>query len=217
MELKVLLTLTNVNIISYKGVDLPNRTILVDLYQITLFDFIVYYNKPEARQRVKKYDFRHLCTDLISAVKFLHSNFVIHRDINPRNILVESITYPCKLVLADFGKSYYPLFSSFLSKHVDLNRYSAPELQKRESREYSYNNKIDIWSSGCVIYEIETGFPLFGDKLQTLEGYRFAKNTNLLQVQDTDIRNLIKRMVIDEPEERATAKQCLREIVKMIV
>ena len=104
-------------------------------------------------------DLVHAVSHIFSAVKFLHENSVMHRDIKPSNILVKNGI----LKLSDFGLSkHIPLNLAFmacpLSSHVATMWYRCPEISLG-MRDYGYS--MDIWSLGCVLYEMITAKPLF--------------------------------------------------------
>tara|TARA_B100000945_G_scaffold321546_1_gene336830 strand:+ start:526 stop:1425 length:900 start_codon:yes stop_codon:yes gene_type:complete len=86
-----------------------------------------------------------------------HEHDIMHRDIKPQNILVNVEEKNAKI--CDFG----------LAKRIGLHRrthslevvtlwYKAIELLLGNEK---YNESIDIWSLGCVFFEIDTGKPLF--------------------------------------------------------
>jgi serine/threonine protein kinase len=47
--------------------------------------------------------------------------------------------------------------------------YRAPELLNEEK--YTYNDKVDIWAMGCILYELVVGKKLFPSDLTVLEHY----------------------------------------------
>ena len=64
----------------------------------------------------------------------------------------------CKITLTDFGNSY---FHKKRTEHEVQDRvYRAPEV----ILDFKYGYAVDIWSVGCVVFELLTGFPLFNVK-----------------------------------------------------
>jgi len=94
---------------------------------------------------------------IMQAVSFCHQNNVIHRDIKPSNILISKEN---TLKLIDFGLSRIikSESSNDLSNRVVTQWYRAPELLLGS---HNYSFEIDIWSCGCLLYEILTKEVLF--------------------------------------------------------
>jgi serine/threonine protein kinase len=70
--------------------------------------------------------------------------------------------------ITDFGTA-----TEATSKHFNTTRYPrgtacyrAPELIREDPK---YNNKVDIWALGCILYEISTGYKLFSSDFAVLE------------------------------------------------
>ena len=88
---------------------------------------------------------------IILGVDYLHSNNIIHRDLKPSNIL---ITDRYNLKLCDFNTSKILENNSFNEKklHTQIGTpfYMSPECV--DSRKYNF--KTDIWSIGCILYEL---------------------------------------------------------------
>lgn len=92
-------------------------------------------------------------------LSYLHSPEIniTHRDLKPRNILIDPDTGELKI--CDFGsaKILSPKESSV--SYIASRYYRAPELVMNST---NYTNKIDIWAAGCIFAEILTGgIPLF--------------------------------------------------------
>lgn len=86
---------------------------------------------------------------------YLHDWRIIHWDIKPQNILIDK---NFNIKLADFGLAWvYQLPPKPLTNNVITLLYWAPEVLMGY-QEYSY--PIDIWSIGCVFYEIVSKRPL---------------------------------------------------------
>lgn len=86
----------------------------------------------------------------------MHSAGVIHRDLKPSNILINE---NCDLKLCDFGQARVK--AVHMTGYVTTRFYRAPETMLTWKR---YNEKVDIWSAGCIFAEIMLGRPLFPGK-----------------------------------------------------
>uniref|UniRef100_A0A8D2AQF0 mitogen-activated protein kinase n=1 Tax=Sciurus vulgaris TaxID=55149 RepID=A0A8D2AQF0_SCIVU len=87
---------------------------------------------------------------ILRGLKYLHSAGILHRDIKPGNLLVNS---NCVLKICDFGLARVEELdeSRHMTQEVVTQYYPAPEILMG-SRHYS--NAIDIWSVGCIFAEL---------------------------------------------------------------
>ncbi|KAK8866494.1 hypothetical protein M9Y10_009458 [Tritrichomonas musculus] len=92
---------------------------------------------------------------IASSIKFLHSLGFIHCDIKPENMLWTNPRH-LAIKLIDFGCCCHANHTLFT--YIQSRFYRAPEVILG----LEYGLPIDIWSIGCVIYELITGRPLFG-------------------------------------------------------
>ena len=97
---------------------------------------------------------------VLRGVKFLHtcSPPVTHRDLKPRNLLVNS---NCDLKICDFGLARTNTEKEFMTEYVVTRWYRAPELLLSCSE---YTAAIDIWSVGCIFAELLGRKPIFPGK-----------------------------------------------------
>ena len=92
---------------------------------------------------------------LFRAVAYMHNcTAYLHRDIKPKNILVDPGTMVLKL--CDLGTAVPPTVD--LECNVGSRLYRAPELLLG-SRDYYFT--VDVWSAGCVLAELFLGGPIF--------------------------------------------------------
>ena len=80
---------------------------------------------------------------------------IIHCDLKPENILLR---HPRRsaIKLIDFGSSCYA--NKRMYTYIQSRFYRSPEVLLG----LGYDQKIDVWSLGCVLVELHTGEPLFG-------------------------------------------------------
>ena len=162
-EAKILSKIKNDHIVkyydSYKDIDSFN--ILMEYCENDLRKFI---DEHKAKQELIEeniiYD---IILDLILGIKEIHKNNIIHRDLKPANIFINKEN---KIKIGDFGISkQLDNGEKYASTNTGTNYYMAPEIIKGEQ----YNNKIDIWALGCIIYELFTLNICF--KTKSIYGY----------------------------------------------
>lgn len=153
-EIAFLNRMNHENIISIKNIQVNdiNTCFYMPLYKRCLRDF--YLSKKFSVSDLKKY-----FKQILSGVEYLHSLDIIHTDLKPSNMLVSNDDV---IKIIDFGSSIDNPFDS-IERYNELTTkwYRAPELCLECTR---FDNKIDIWSVGCVFYEMIEKIPLFEKK-----------------------------------------------------
>lgn len=102
-------------------------------------------------------------TQIVMALYECHScskdgKKVLHRDLKPNNVFLDSEN---NVKLGDFGLArVLSNESCFAQSHVGTPYYMSPE----QIEEKEYNEKSDIWSLGCFLYELTTFNPPFEAK-----------------------------------------------------
>ena len=127
----------------------------------------------------------------------IHNGNIIHRDLKPENILFDDINkIDFKIKIGDFGISKK---APNTLTQIGTNFYIAPEIMQGKK----YNNKVDIYSLGCIIYE-----------LFTFRQYNVDKLSNDIQEIDSDYydskwQELIDKLVDTIPENRPNIEKVL--------
>lgn len=90
------------------------------------------------------------------ALHYIHHLGIVHRDVKPENILISNDLKSAKL--ADFSISkVLSSTQTHLTTSGGTINYCAPELLRNQS----YDTSCDMWSLGCVVYELLTFQKLF--------------------------------------------------------
>ncbi len=102
-----------------------------------------------------------IAQQVLMGLGFLHGLNIIHGDIKPENIMYDRKTEKVKII--DLGSSFYEPQKSereIQVFYIQSRYYRAPEVIYQIKR----STAIDIWSLGCVLFEILFKKPLFGGK-----------------------------------------------------
>ncbi|KAM6983867.1 serine/threonine-protein kinase 36 [Tautogolabrus adspersus] len=98
---------------------------------------------------------RGIACQLVSALYYLHSHRILHRDMKPQNILLGKSGV---VKLCDFGFARAMSVSTLVLTSIKgTPLYMSPELVE----EKPYDHTADLWSLGCILYELHTGAPPF--------------------------------------------------------
>lgn len=97
---------------------------------------------------------RRFTKQILSTLVLLHAKKVIHCDLKPENILlVHPLSSEIRVI--DFGSSCFE--NEKVYTYIQSRFYRSPEVILG----MSYGMPIDMWSVGCILAELYTGYPLF--------------------------------------------------------
>ncbi|CAF3325181.1 unnamed protein product [Rotaria sp. Silwood1] len=141
------------------------------------------------------------------ALKHVHDRKVLHRDIKSQNVF---LTSDGAAKLGDFGISKVLNTTCELARtQIGTPYYLSPEICQQKP----YNNKSDIWSLGCVLYEMTTLKHAFdADNMNGLIMRIVRGSFNPIPPKYSgDLRILIASMLRREPRERPSINTILRK------
>jgi calcium-dependent protein kinase len=166
----------------------------------------------------------HHFRQILHGLHYLHSQGVVHRDIKLDNILIKGDHEYGEVKIADFGLSALVQMSNSgydrtaSSKRKAFNglqevwgtaSYFAPELIDR-----NYGPQADMWSAGCILYEMLSGEHPFDadddDALYALiQNARFTMEGKHWDGVSEEAKDLVKSILVTDPMKRLSATECL--------
>ncbi|KAG0347864.1 hypothetical protein BG004_006737 [Podila humilis] len=124
--------------------------IATELLSMNLYEFI----KSNSFQGFSLGLIKRFCTQLLQSLELLNKHSVVHCDLKPENVLLKHPT-KSSIKVIDFGSSC--LENEKVYTYIQSRFYRSPEVILG----MSYNMAIDMWSLGCILAELYTGYPLF--------------------------------------------------------
>lgn len=106
------------------------------------------------RHRLEESRVRMYMYQLFKSLAHMHKNGIFHRDIKPENILLSED----HLKLGDFGSCRGIYSKHPYTEYISTRWYRPPECLLTDGY---YGHEMDIWSSGCVMFEVLGLVPLF--------------------------------------------------------
>lgn len=128
--------------------------IVTELLRDNLYEFYRFNRDNEDKPYFTIGRLQKITQQILIALEYIHSLHLIHCDLKPENILIKSYS-KCQVKVIDFGSSCF--IHDHLSSYVQSRSYRAPEVILG----CKYDYKIDMWSLGCILAELFTGYVLF--------------------------------------------------------
>ncbi|CAL1274344.1 unnamed protein product [Larinioides sclopetarius] len=204
-EVEVLSQMKHPNIITYHKSFEENGNLYIvtdycdggDLYSKIRAQKGIYFNEDQILDW-----FVQICL----AVKHVHDRRILHRDIKTQNIF---LTKSGIAKLGDFGIARVLNNTSELARTcIGTPYYLSPEICENRP----YNNKSDVWSLGCVLYELTTLKHAFEAKNIKNLVLKIVKGS-LPQIPDMyslELKNLLAQIFVRNPYERPSVNAILR-------
>nr|XP_027194759.1 serine/threonine-protein kinase MPS1-like isoform X1 [Dermatophagoides pteronyssinus] len=153
--------------------------------------------------------------EMLEAVKEIHDAQIVHSDLKPVNFILVSGT----LKLIDFGiantiqSNQTNVYKDSIIGTVD---YMAPESIQRRSEHQNkvkYNQKVDIWSLGIILYNLvygRTPFSRYDSNMFQKAMAIVNDNIEYEPIDDDLLLDVIKKCLQKDPKKRPTANELLK-------
>lgn len=160
-----------------------------------------HYTEADAKEVTKK---------LLLGVKHCHDQRIANRNLKPENLLLVSQESDTDVKISDFGYAKKVLFENALRTQCGTEGYVAPEIL---SHKPAYDVSCDIWSLGVILYIVLGGYrPFRGNSDDVMKQIRYGEyefHKKYWGHVSSQAKDLIKRMLTVDPDERITAKEAL--------
>ena len=164
--------------------------------------------------------------DILKGLARLHEEEIAHRDIKPTNLMIKNNRIKIgdlgiAISLSSIKRSDHPL------KNAGTIQYQAPEVLgelPKDDEKYSTLEpkpetdcptrflKSDIWSCGCVVYEMSTKQKAYNLKIYP-EVYETVLNGKLPTVEGNKaLRTLVHKMLVKNPQDRPSAQDLIEYV-----
>lgn len=183
---------------------------------VELFDYIV------ARGSFTEPVARYVFLQIVDGLAFIHMKDIVYRDLKPENILVDEKASRrdeglFEVKLSDFGHSKLinDGYSTALTR-VGTPQYWAPEVNDPVKAARGYDQTVDLWSLGVVLYVMLIGsYPFDGVGEPIEEQIRKARINFRSQACggrecSQQAQDLIRSLIRIDPKQRLTLEECRR-------
>ncbi|XP_058743819.1 serine/threonine-protein kinase ATG1a [Vicia villosa] len=204
-EITILRTIRHPNIIRlFEAIETNDRIYLV-LEYCGGGDLAAYIHRYG---RVSESIARHFMRQLAAGLQVLQEKNLIHRDLKPQNLLLETTSATPLMKIGDFGfaRSLTPL--QLADTLCGSPYYMAPEIIQSQK----YDAKADLWSVGAILYQLVVGKPPFdgNSQLQLFQNILASTElhfpSNILKDLHPDFVDLCRSLLRRNPDERLTFK-----------
>ena len=206
-----------------KNLDHPDIVRIMEFYNTEQSYFIINEYCPggelyfKVNQKFSETQIAVMFRQILSGLAYLHSNNIIHRDLKLENILIKEIEKSREtnedlfiLKIIDFGTA--KIFDKNKKERtiVGSSYYIAPEVINKK-----YNQECDMWSAGVILYMFIVGHAPFDGKtnreiMERIKKGNYLKNEERWINSSKEVKDLIQKLLVLEPEKRLTAIEALK-------
>ena len=169
-----------------------------------LFGYIKFYK--ERGSKIEEKIIWIIFIQLSLGLSYLHHKKILHRDIKTKNIFIKN---NLTVKIGDFGiAKILNSTSSYAHTFIGTPYYISPELCKDQP----YNDKSDVWSLGCVLYELCTLNHPFegGTQVEIYEKIMTQKFKAISPEYSLELKKMVDLLLEKDEKKRPKMKDILR-------
>lgn len=201
-EVKVLSSISHPNIVAYKESFHKKSSLYIVMEYIDGGD-LAKIIENQRNTLMDESEILRYFVQIVQVVKYLHSNHVLHRDLKPQNIFVTKLGI---VKLGDFGVAK-TLDGSANLAHTMIGTpyYLSPEIWNGSL----YDSKSDIWSLGCILFELCSLKKAFAATsiTQLMPAIMNGRHDPIPPRYSSDMKMLVDSMLNITPQLRPTAEE----------
>lgn len=206
-EISLLQQLDHPNVIKHLGYFMDGNDLFIVLELAAggdLSRLIQYFSKQE--KLIPEITIWKFFSQISDGLKHMHEKRVMHRDIKPANVFITSDGVP---KLGDLGLGrIFSAFTQDAHSLVGTPYYMSPE----RINEAAYDFKSDIWSMGCLLYELAAlQSPFYGEKMNLYSLCKKIESCSYPPLPSdqysSTLRSLIEACLNPIPSKRPDASQ----------
>ena len=169
------------------------------------------FNEIAKKKIFSEREAAYIIYQILTAIRYCHKMRIVHRDVKPENIMImgRERNGLLRVKLIDFGTAKLFVEGYKNKALVGSAYYIAPEVIRGK-----YDESCDLWSIGVIMYILLTGKPPFNgeeddDILRAISIGQYDTNTERYSKLSLQAKDLIKRLLTFNPNERITAMDAL--------
>ena len=190
------------NIVKFYETYETKKHICIVMEYICAGDLLSYLKK---RTRLTEPAAKFIFKQIILALKYIHKNNIIHRDIKLDNILIDLDN---NIKICDFGVSRIIAKNEIMNEQCGTLAYIAPEILLNQGYQ---GFGIDIWSSGILLYAmLNGGVPFKGSSASELKNIIIKGEFKEIKGVSYEANNIIKRLLCVDPNKRIIEDEILK-------
>ena len=211
-EVRLLASLNHKNVIGYREAFYDQQSKTLNIVMEYADDGDLSTKIKQAIKRQIYFDEQTIWSTLIQifeGLKYLHKSDIIHRDLKSANIF---LTKKGGVKIGDLNVSKI-IGKSMAITQTGTPYYASPEIWN----DHPYDYKCDIWSAGCIIYEMASlKMPFRGTSMQMLYNNVMKGNIDPIPSRySAELMEIIKIILTKNPHKRPSAEELLKN--KIIV